>query len=259
MFQIIDKDMEGMVLRIERSSVHDGDGFRTVVFLKGCPLRCQWCSTPESQSMKIEKAKDNVYGKKMTVEEVIREIRKDSLIYFISQGGVTISGGEVFAQTDFARAILQNALKECIDTTIETSFYTKQENVEKLLPFVNTTFVDIKFIDKLKHKFFCGADNDIVLNNLLYTNQIEDPMRLIVRVPLIPGVNDSRQELESIGQFCQGLKHLRYVQLLPYHRLGSATYAKLNRPYLMEEVEPPTAEHMEACRDIVRKYIDKVT
>ena len=93
MLETIEKDRQGMVLRIERSSIHDGDGFRTVVFLKGCPLRCQWCSTPESQSFGVERTADNVYGTLMTVEDVMKEIRKDSLFFFLSTGGVTLSGG----------------------------------------------------------------------------------------------------------------------------------------------------------------------
>ena len=103
MFEMIDKDRQGMVLRIERSSIHDGDGFRTVVFLKGCPLRCQWCSTPESQSFGVEKTADNVYGTLMTVEDVMKEIRKDSLFFFLSTGGVTLSGGEVLLCSATAR------------------------------------------------------------------------------------------------------------------------------------------------------------
>ena len=108
MLEMIDKDRQGMVLRIERSSIHDGDGFRTVVFLKGCPLRCQWCSTPESQSFGVEKTADNVYGTLMTVEDVMKEIRKDSLFFFLSTGGVTLSGGEVLAQPEFALALHRN-------------------------------------------------------------------------------------------------------------------------------------------------------
>ena len=106
--ELIDKDRQGMVLRIERSSIHDGDGFRTVVFLKGCPLRCQWCSTPESQSFEVENTESGSYGTLMTVDEVMRELRKDSLFFFISGGGVTLSGGEMLAQPEFSAALLKN-------------------------------------------------------------------------------------------------------------------------------------------------------
>ena len=133
MLETFDKDREGVVLRIERSSIHDGEGLRTVVFLKGCPLRCQWCSTPESQSFQVERAGENTYGSRMTVGEVMREIRKDSLFYFISTGGLTLSGGEILAQPEFTLALLKNARMECINTAVETSFFASWEKIEPLL------------------------------------------------------------------------------------------------------------------------------
>ena len=113
----------GRVLRIEKTSIHDGEGLRTVVFLKGCPLRCKWCSTPESQRMEIEKR----YGKDMTVEEVVKEICKDEIFFFHSGGGVTISGGEVLMQADFAKEILIFYMEQRIPTAIETSLYSSYD------------------------------------------------------------------------------------------------------------------------------------
>ena len=113
----------GRVLRIEKTSIHDGEGLRTVVFLKGCPLRCKWCSTPESQRMEIEKR----YGKDMTVEEVVKEICKDEIFFFHSGGGVTISGGEVLMQADFAKEILIFYIEQRIPTAIETSLYSSYD------------------------------------------------------------------------------------------------------------------------------------
>ena len=166
MLEMIDKDRQGMVLRIERSSIHDGDGFRTVVFLKGCPLRCQWCSTPESQSFGVEKTADNVYGTLMTVEDVMKEIRKDSLFFFLSTGGVTLSGGEVLAQPEFALALLRNCKKECFNTAIETCFFGPWEHLEALLPYINTIYADLKLVDSERHKKYCGVDNTLIMNNL---------------------------------------------------------------------------------------------
>lgn len=258
MEQTFDKDRKGMVLRIERSSIHDGDGFRTVVFLKGCPLRCQWCSTPESQSFQIERAGETVYGSVMTVEEVMRELRKDSLFFFISSGGVTLSGGEMLAQPEFSLALLKNARREGFDTAVETSFFAPWETVSGLLPHIHTAFVDLKLFSPDLHRRYCGGDNRVILENLLATNDAEGDLRLVVRTPLIPGVNDSREELEKIGAFCKKLRRLDYVQLLPYHRLGTATYQKLGRPYLLDGVKPPAPEEMEQCRSVLRSYIKHV-
>ena len=254
----LEKDKRGMVLRIERSSIYDGDGFRTVVFLKGCPLRCQWCSTPESQSFEIERTKENTYGTPMTVEEVMREVRKDSLFFFVSTGGLTLSGGEIMAQPDFSRTLLQQAKRECFNTAIETSFFASWENVKGILQYVDTAFVDLKVFDREAHIKYCGVDNSQILSNLLATNELERQCRLIVRTPVIPGGNDSEENLDQIGAFCTQLNHLTRVQLLPYHKLGVATYEKLGRSYLLQNVQTPTPEAMERYRAIVRRHVSEV-
>lgn len=254
--EVLQENRQGMVLRIERSSIHDGDGFRTVVFFKGCPLRCQWCSTPESQSFGVEKTADgNVYGTPMSVEEIMKEIRKDSLFYFLSTGGVTLSGGEVLSQPEFALELLRRCRQECFNTAIETCFFGPWEHVEAMLPYVNTVYVDLKLIDRDLHRKYCGVDNDLILQNIRAADQAPGRFRMIVRMPVIPGVNDSEEELSRIGAFCAQLERLDHIQLLPYHKLGTATYKKLGRPYLLEGVETPSPEHMERCREIVRQYV----
>ncbi len=255
---MIDKDRKGMVLRIERSSTFDGAGFRTVIFLKGCPLRCQWCSTPESHSFEIEKTDTNVYGQVMTVEQVMKEARKDSLFFFMSGGGITVSGGEMMAQPDFSRAILQNCRKEGYDTAIETSLFAPWEAVEAVLRYANTAFVDLKLFDSEQHLKYTGVDNELILNNLCATNKMEENFKLVIRTPIIPGINDTPEELNAIGAFAAGLTHLDHVQLLPYHKLGVATYEKLGRTYPLGDIEAPTPEQMERCRGIVRQHVEKV-
>lgn len=249
--ELIDKDRQGMVLRIERSSIHDGDGFRTVVFLKGCPLRCQWCSTPESQSGGVEKTDTYVYGQRMTVEAVMREIRKDALFFFISGGGMTLSGGELLAQPEFSEALLKNCCREGINTAIETSFFSPWRTVEPILQYVNTAYVDLKMVNSGAHRKYCGAGSQLILENLLNTGDCPGRFRLVARTPIIPGVNDSEEELRRIGKFCAGLKRLDHIQLLPYHKLGTATYEKLGRPYLLAGTPTPTEEHMARCRETV--------
>ena len=249
--ELIDKDRQGMVLRIERSSIHDGDGFRTVVFLKGCPLRCQWCSTPESQSFEVENTESGSYGTLMTVDEVMRELRKDSLFFFISGGGVTLSGGEVLAQPEFSAALLKNCCREGINTAIETSFFSPWNTVESILQYVNTAYVDLKLFSVDRHRKYCGAGNSLILENLLNTSDCQGNFRLVVRTPIIPAVNDSEEDLRLIGKFCTSLKRLDHIQLLPYHNLGTATYEKLGRPYELSGTPTPTEEHMARCREIV--------
>jgi pyruvate formate lyase activating enzyme len=248
----------GVVLRIERGSTHDGEGFRTVVFLKGCPLCCCWCSTPESQSFEIENADGKVYGTVMTAEEVMKEVRKDSAFFFHSGGGVTFSGGEALSQPEFSLALLKSSRTNSINTAIETSFYSQWPVIREMIPFVDTAFVDIKIFDSKKHEKLCGVDNTLIMENLSRTNELENPLKLIVRIPLIPGINDDPEELAQIGKFCAKLKHLRGVQLLPYHRLGIDTYRKLGRPYPLSEIQAPTPEHLSRCRELIRLHVKTV-
>ena len=254
------RDLKGMVLRLEKSSIYDGDGLRTVVFLKGCPLKCAWCSTPESQNREIETTKDGsiTYGKEMTVEEVLVEVRKDSLFYFYSGGGMTVSGGEVLAQPDFLLALLRRSRFEGIDSAIETSFLGKWEVIEQALGTLDTGFVDLKMFREDKHRFYTGVSNQVILENIRKAGSKDFDNKLIIRTPLIPGVNDDQEELENIGRFLSELPYVHHLQLLPYHRLGTDTYRKLGRVYTLKDVRVPSEEHMEWCRSVIGKYYDKV-
>lgn len=252
-------EISGIVLRIERGSVDDGDGFRTVVFLKGCPLRCLWCSTPESQFLEIQHVGNITYGRVMTVDEVMKEVRKDVPFFFHSGGGLTLSGGEILYQPDFTLALLKSAWEECINTAIETSFCGSWEDIHSILQYVNTVYVDIKSFSNELHQTNTGCNSKPILENLLRTNDFSNPLfRLIVRIPIIPGVNDSKKELEEIGKFCSILRHLHHVQLLPYHGLGTETYKKLGMEYSLVDIMPPSSEHMAQCREIIQKYVEQV-
>ena len=254
-------DTEGIVLRIEKSSIFDGDGLRTVVFLKGCPLRCKWCSTPESYKKQIQTTLDGTitYGRLMTVEDVMEEVRKDSLFYFHSGGGVTLSGGEILTQPEFAHGILRRSCYEGINTTIETSFYGCWQKIEPILECTDTAFVDLKLMDPQRHKYYTGVDNELILSNIKRVGKEKrSNLKTIIRRPLIPGVNDSKEELTALGCFLGELKEIKCLQLLPYHRLGTDTYRKLGMEYPLSEIEVPSDEHMMWCRSITEKYIETI-
>lgn len=245
----------GMVLRIERSSIHDGDGFRTVVFLKGCPLRCLWCSTPESQSPKVEHFENQGYGMVMSTEQLMAELRKDSIFYFHSGGGLTLSGGEPLMQADFAAELLRQAQYEGISTAIETSLFAPYKQVEKVLPYLDSIYADIKHIDPDQHKKYCGVDNACILDNIRKIDDMAANIKYVIRIPMIPGINADSATLHGIGKFCAGLNNLSCVQLLPYHRLGVDTYRKMGSPYPLADIMPPDEAQMEACREIIRSYV----
>ena len=163
-------DIKGRIFNIQRFSIHDGPGIRTIVFLKGCPLRCRWCCNPESQDWKPETIVtggiSKPVGRDVTVAEVIEEIQKDRVYYSRSgKGGVTLSGGECLWQPDFSAAILQAAKELGISTAIETTGYAEIDVIRRLLKYTDTVLMDIKHTDGEKHKAFTTKDNDLILAN----------------------------------------------------------------------------------------------
>jgi len=289
-----DSEVVGSVLRIERTSIHDGQGLRTVIFLKGCPLSCRWCSTPESQRSSPQKgyARDRCvgcgrcvhscpegallmaeeglkvltdaskckncfvcvgkclqnahirYGHLMSVRDVVREIVKDEIFFFHSGGGVTISGGEPLSQSDFVAEVLRECRELGIHTAMETSLHAPYESLEKVLPWLNVLYVDLKHMDQELHKQWVGQDNTLILDNLRKLDQANDSLEIIVRLPLVPGVNDSSTNLSAVAQFCRSLQKIKEIELLPYHRLGLETYRNLEMDYLLKELVPPSQERI---------------
>ena len=149
---------KGLIFNIQRYSLNDGSGIRTIVFFKGCPLRCPWCSNPESQKMEIEEMKSNVnkdikiVGKWYTVDEVIKEVLKDEIFFNTSSGGVTLSGGEILTQGEFITELLKELKENMINTAIETCGYGSTEVFRKMLPYIDTVFFDLKIADNKKSK-----------------------------------------------------------------------------------------------------------
>ena len=294
---------KGRILRIERLSSFDGEGLRTVVFLKGCPLSCRWCSTPESQrsgtefgvavekctgcfacvdacpedalawDMKTERfftdparctgctsctaacptGARQSWGYTATVDEILREIEKDSLLYFHSGGGVTLSGGECLSQPKFCADLLERSLAHGIGTAIETCGQVPWESIEMVLPYTDTVFYDIKHMDGAAHRKLTGSPNTRILDNLKRIDAQASHLSLIIRMPLIPGINDQADNIKALGNFCKTLGKQTRVQLLPYHRLGIETYRRMSRPYPLESLTTPSQEEMETHTGILRQ------
>ena len=239
---------KGRIFDIQKYSVHDGPGIRTIVFLKGCPLRCKWCCNPESQSRAIQTmivaGEEKVMGQDVTVEEVMEEVLKDMPHFRRSHGGLTLSGGECLMQSEFSSALLQAAHAYGITTAIETTAYASFEMIEdKILPFVDTFLMDIKHMNNAKHKLFTGVENTRILSNA--KKIAASGANLIIRTPVVPTFNDTPEEILEISQFARSLPGVKQHHLLPYHRLGSDKYEGLGRDYLMSHIEPPTVEKME--------------
>ena len=247
-------DTKGRIFDVQKYSVHDGPGIRTIVFLKGCVLRCRWCCNPESQEYRIQNMKvlgeDKVIGRDVTVREMIEEVEKDRAYYYRSGGGITLSGGECMCQADFSRDLLRAAKERGINTAVESMACAPWEKIEQVLPYLDVYLMDIKHMDQEKHKEFTGRANGLMLENARRV-ALYGKTRLVIRVPVIPTFNDSVEEIQAIARFAASLPGVNKIHLLPYHRLGQDKYEGLGRPYFMEGILPPTAEHMQMLKNAV--------
>ncbi len=242
----------GRIFDIQKFSTHDGPGIRTIVFLKGCILRCRWCCNPESQSYRIQNmntARGNkVVGYDTTVGEVMKKVIQDQAYYRRSHGGLTLSGGEAFAQPEFAAALLKAAKEQGINTAVETTACLPFNMIAPSLPYLDTVLMDIKHMDPLKHEKYTTLRNELILANA--RKIAESDVELIIRVPTIPTFNDSEEDIRAIARFAASLPGVKEIHLLPYHRLGYDKYIGLGREYGMGDIEPPTSEKMEALRRV---------
>ncbi|MBQ9777930.1 MAG: glycyl-radical enzyme activating protein [Clostridia bacterium] len=240
-------EQTGRIFDIQRYSIHDGPGIRSIVFFKGCYLRCRWCCNPESQEYKLQEltegGKTRTVGRDVTVAEVMDEILKDAVYYHRSGDGVTLSGGECMAQPEFAEALLRAVHEYGYHTAIETTAFASREVVDRLLPHVDLFLMDIKHVNSEKHQAFCGKPNDVILQNAKYI--AENARELIIRVPCVPTFNATEEEIADIARFAASLPRVKELHLLPYHRLGQDKYTGLGREYTLAHITPPTNEHME--------------
>ena len=248
--------VSGRVFDIQKFSTHDGPGIRTVVFLKGCILRCRWCCNPESQSHRIERMKTGgkikTVGYDTTVEEVMKKVRQDMPYYRRSGGGVTLSGGEALAQSEFAAALLSAAKDEGINTAVETTACLPFDMISEPLKYLDTVLCDIKHMNSEKHEKFCGLRNELILSNI---RKIADSgAHMIIRVPTIPGFNDTEEEISDIARFAASLSGVDEIHLLPYHRLGYDKYVGLGRDYPMGDVQSPSKDKMNLLAAAAEKF-----
>ena len=270
-------EIKGSVFNIEHYAVHDGPGIRTLVFLKGCPLRCLWCCNPESQSAKTELvmfkescigcgecvnvctagaiAPDEqkglitdadkcvmclecvkncyanarrVYGRNMTVQEVLKELKKDMPFFKKSGGGITLSGGEPFKQHEFAAELLERCKSMGITTAAETCGHVPHEVFLNMLPLVDTFLFDLKHMDAEEHKRLTGVDNTLIHKN--FDAIVSAGVRVIPRMPLIPTLNDSEENLRATCEFLKA-RGITEINLLPYHELGVNKYERTGKTY----------------------------
>ena len=290
--------MKATIFEVKRFAVHDGDGIRTTVFLKGCPLRCRWCHNPEgispspelafyghkcigcgeclavcpSGAHKIENGVHTLdrslciscgkcpevclgealtlYGKEMSVDELLPLLLQDRDFYENSGGGITVSGGECLMHADFCRELLERLKKEGINTAVDTCGFAAREMLDKVIPFTDVFLYDLKAYKEEVHISCTARENGIILENLKYLDL--KGKKIEIRIPFVPGYNDG--DIEDIAKFLSPFKNVSKIRLLPYHSYASSKYSALGMENTLPERMPEEAELLRA-----REIINKIT
>ncbi|MBN2039076.1 MAG: glycyl-radical enzyme activating protein [Spirochaetes bacterium] len=309
------KKITGRIYDIQGFSVHDGPGIRTTIFLKGCPLHCPWCHSPESQAFKkelcwmeikcvgLEKCglcldkcpKDALspgkkkisdvtkeemqlvtinrslcddcgactevcYSKALylcgtdyTVEEVMERLMKDAPFFEKSGGGVTVSGGEALSQPEFTIELLRECRNKGLHTALDTTGYVNYDVIKEVLPYTDLFLYDLKHMDSETHKKAAGVPNERIHENA--RKIAKDGGKLQVRIPVIPGFNDSKENIDAARKLCAELGDaVETVQVLPYHRLGSTKYQRLQREDPMPDCKRPSDEAIDVIVARLKSY-----
>jgi len=278
-----------MIFNIQRFSIHDGEGVRTNIFFKGCPLRCMWCSNPESQSFSPEilfderkckgfgdctKTGDGVFtimndhlvinrkvlvdpilyhklcpskalmvtGEKKSIDDLLEEINKDLDFYRQSDGGITLTGGEPFAQDEWLLDLVRELKNKGIHISAETCLHIPWEKIERYLCYIDEFLIDLKHIDAQKYKKFTGGNVQLVLDNLSLIDDLGN--EYILRIPVIPTFNHTLIEMKNIINYAGRLKHSKKIDFIPYHTLGKLKYKMLGKSYPFNDIKSVQEEEL---------------
>lgn len=289
--------MKARIVEIKRFAVHDGDGIRTTVFFKGCPLKCVWCHNPESISFAPQLAYYEkqcvacgecveacalgaqkivcgehrferkictgcgkceasclgdalkVFGREMTVEELLPLVLEDREFFETSDGGVTLSGGECLMQADFCGELLKRLKEKDIHTAVDTCGFVSKAALDKVMPYTDVFLYDLKAMDVAVHIRCTGKPNGVILENLRYLDGCGKPVE--IRIPYVPGMND--HQIEKMAAFLKLRRNIIRVRVLPYHNYAGSKYRALD----MENTLPavlPEKEKIRAAEECLKKH-----
>lgn len=298
-------EKKGFIFNVQKYNVYDGPGIRTLVFFKGCPLRCKWCSNPEGLEQKYQvmfkedlcvncgacasvcpvnihtisqlgkheinrdincigcrKCEEKctqfalaITGEEKTVPELMEIIEEDRMFYLTSGGGVTLGGGEVTLQADFATELLKACKKSGINTAIETCGFAKPEAIFKMAEYVDLFLFDLKHMNSNRHYELTGVRNEQILSNL--EELLKGGYNVHIRMPLLKGINDSQEEIRDIVEFLipyKDYKNFKGIDLLPYHKLGVNKYVQLGKEYKIKGDPSLTNEDLNRIENWIKEY-----
>lgn len=299
-------ERKALIFNIQKYNMYDGPGIRTIVFFKGCPLRCKWCANPEGMERKIQimykksicihcgacvkncpegihvidaktgkhvvrrdrdcrgcqKCKEScpkgaleITGETKRVSELLKVVQEDEAFYEISGGGVTLGGGECTSQPEMAKDLLMLCKEEGINTAIETCGYIRTEKLLQLAEFVDLFLFDIKHMNPKRHNELTGLDNELILGNL--SELLKRRYNVKVRMPMLKGINDSKEEIDQVIQFLLPYKdspNFKGIDLLPYHKMGVNKYVQLDMEYPIDGDPSLTQSDLERIEAWIREY-----
>ncbi len=278
--------MKATIFEIKRFAIHDGDGIRTTVFFKGCPLHCLWCHNPEGISFSPQLAYYEhkclgcgecavvcpngthqfelmyhsynrsyclhcgqcanaclssaltLFGREMTIDELLPILLEDMDFYKSSGGGVTLSGGECLSQPDFCFKLLKRLKQLQIHTAVDTCGFVPRSVLEKIRPYTDVFLYDVKAFDEEVHIRCTGQSNRLILENLAYLSSVDHPVE--IRIPYVPEYN--HDQIEKIAQFLKPFNNITQIKILPYHNYAGSKYDALGMPNPLPALLPTTAE-----------------
>ena len=297
-------ERKALIFNVQKYNMYDGPGLRTIVFFKGCPLRCKWCANPEGLQRKIqvmfktnscmncgkctEVCPVNIHemvdgkhrvrrdidctgcrrcvsvcpnkaleitGQVKTVSELLEIVQEDAGFYQMSGGGVTLGGGECTAQPEAARELLSACKAEGINTAIETCGHTKTEKLLEIAEYVDLFLFDIKHMDPKRHNELTGVGNELILHNI--QELLKRRYNVKVRMPMLKGINDSREEIDAVIQFLLPYRddpNFKGVDLLPYHKMGVGKYVQLDKPYPIQDDPSLSQEDLDRIEGWMKEY-----
>lgn len=230
---------------IETFGTVDGPGVRFVVFMQGCPMRCQYCHNPDTWGF--------TQNKEMSVEEILSKF--DGVKEFLKNGGITVSGGEPLAQIDFVIELFKTAKQKNIHTALDTSgvLFDASDKYNELIKYTDLVLLDIKHIDDNVHKILTGYSNEAVLKFAEYLSENRVP--IWIRHVLVPEITDNEEDLKKLGLFLKQLKTVKKLEILPYHDMAKEKYKKLAMNYVLEKTPPASKEQVLKAKEIILKAI----
>ncbi|TCT13128.1 pyruvate formate lyase activating enzyme [Natranaerovirga pectinivora] len=236
--------LKGRIHSLESCGTVDGPGIRFVIFMQGCPLRCQYCHNPDTWKLSD--------GKEMDLDSLVDEVLKYKSYMRFSGGGVTVTGGDPLLQVDFVRELLKACKENGIHTALDTSGYIFNDKVKEVLEYTDLVLLDIKSYNHSNYKNLTGVSLNPTLDFMTYLSQINKPTW--VRFVLVPNLTDNEEDMHNLGNYLAGFTNVEKLELLPFHKMGEFKWEELGYEYKLKNTPEPTNEEVKKAKSIFESY-----